>query len=42
MNDMLKEVKGRRFRVDQPSQMVDTFDEMRYLWVNTEESAKTR
>ncbi len=29
MNEMLKEVYGRRFRVDQPSQMVETFDEMR-------------
>ena len=30
MNEMLKEVYGRRFRVDQPSQTVETFDEMRY------------
>jgi hypothetical protein len=42
MKDMLKEVNGRRFRVDQPSQTVVTFDEIRYLLVNTEESGKTR
>ena len=29
MKHMLKDVYGRRFRVDQPSQTVDTFDEMR-------------
>jgi hypothetical protein len=30
MKQMLNDVNGRRFRVDQPSQTVDTFDEMRY------------
>jgi hypothetical protein len=41
MKDMLKEVNGCRFRVDQPFQMVVIFDEMCYLLVNTEESGKT-
>jgi len=40
MNEMLKEVYGRRFRVDQPSQTVETFDEMRYHLVSTKESGK--
>ena len=42
MNKMLKEVNGHRFWVDQPSHIVNTFNRMHYLWVNTEETRKTR
>jgi hypothetical protein len=34
MNEMLKEVKGRRLPLDQPSHTTETFDRMRYILVN--------
>lgn len=34
MKEMLKEVKGRRLRVDQPSHTTDTFEGMRYRFVS--------
>jgi hypothetical protein len=34
MNEMLNEVKGRRRRVDHPSQTAETFDGIRYHLVS--------
>jgi hypothetical protein len=40
MKEMLKEVNGRRFRVDQPSQTLVTFDEIHYHSVSAEGGRK--
>ena len=37
MNDILNEVKGRCLRVDQPSQIMDTLDWLRYIKLSIKE-----
>jgi len=42
INDMLKEVKGRRLRVDHPSQIMDILDWIRYIKLSMKELWRKR
>lgn len=41
INEMLNEVKGRRLRVDHPSQIAETFEGIRYCSVSDRNHSKS-